>query len=168
MSSRADRLMAAWAEAWSGRDPDAFTPLCALEVTYEDPFTSVPLQGPAALAAHAQELWSAFPDARLEPTGPVLTAPGHLAAPAKLLAHQRGSLGGLPASGRFLIVHGITVAALTDDRLRRVRVFFDRYGAAQQLGLLPAAGTLGEKALLVLRGYGVRVTGGGGGGELED
>lgn len=167
MSSRAERLMAAWADAWSGGDPEAFTPLCTLDVSYEDPVTAVPLLGPAAIAEHAQQLWGAFPDARLEPTGPVMAGSGHIAAPAKLLATQRGSLGGLPASGRFVIVHGITVASVQDDRLRRVRVFFDRYGAAQQLGLLPSAGTLGEKALLALRGFGVRVTGGGG-GDLED
>jgi hypothetical protein len=45
---------------------------------------------------------------------------------------------------------------LDDGRLRRVRAFFDLYDAAVQLGVLPARGTLGEKALLVLRGFGLR------------
>jgi hypothetical protein len=40
--------------------------------------------------------------------------------------------------------------------LLRVRAFFDLYDAAVQLGVLPARGTLGEKALLVLRGFGLR------------
>jgi hypothetical protein len=40
--------------------------------------------------------------------------------------------------------------------LLRVRAFFDLYGTATQLGVLPARGTLGEKALLVLRGVGLR------------
>lgn len=164
--ARAELLMAAWAEAWCQRDPAAFTPLCALEAAYEDPLTEVPLSGPAAIGAHAELLWSAFPDARLQPTGPVLIGEDHVAGPAKLLAHHRGQLGSLPSTGRFVIVHGITVAVVADNRFQRLRVFFDRYDAAQQLGLLPQSGTLSEKALLVLRGFGLRVTGGG--GELED
>ena len=34
------------------------------------------------------------------------------------------------------------------ERLWRVRAFFDLYDAAIQLGVLPARGTLGERALL--------------------
>jgi hypothetical protein len=37
-----------------------------------------------------------------------------------------------------------------------VRGFFDLYDAATQLGVLPGHGTLGEKALLMLRGFGLR------------
>ena len=40
--------------------------------------------------------------------------------------------------------------------LWRVRAFFDAYGAAVQLGLLPEPGSLGGKALLMLRGFGLR------------
>jgi hypothetical protein len=35
-------------------------------------------------------------------------------------------------------------------------VFFDLYGAATELGVLPRPGTLGEKALLMLRGFGFK------------
>jgi hypothetical protein len=38
-------------------------------------------------------------------------------------------------------------------------VFFDAYGAAVQLGVLPARGTLSERALLALRGFGLRLDG---------
>ncbi len=40
--------------------------------------------------------------------------------------------------------------------LLRVRGFFDLYDAATQLGVLPGRGTLGEKALMMLRGFGLR------------
>ena len=46
-------------------------------------------------------------------------------------------------------------AELREDKLYRVRAFFDAYGAAVALGVLPRAGTLGEKALLMLRGFGL-------------
>ena len=37
-----------------------------------------------------------------------------------------------------------------------MRAFFDAYGAAVALGVLPRPGTLGGKALLLLRGFGLR------------
>ena len=45
---------------------------------------------------------------------------------------------------------------LRDERLLRVRAFFDVHGAATALGVLPQPGTVGEKALLLLRGFGLR------------
>ena len=44
----------------------------------------------------------------------------------------------------------------SEERLLRIRAFFDHYGAAVQLGVLPRPGTMGEKALLMLRGFGLR------------
>ena len=43
-------------------------------------------------------------------------------------------------------------------RLWRVRAFFDLYDAATQLGVLPKPGTLGQKAMLLMRGFGFRAT----------
>ena len=42
--------------------------------------------------------------------------------------------------------------------LQSVRAFFDLYDAATQLGILPGRGTLGEKALLMVRGFGLRAS----------
>jgi hypothetical protein len=42
------------------------------------------------------------------------------------------------------------------ERLWRVRAFFDLYDASDQLGVLPAHGGLGERALMMLRGFGLR------------
>ena len=73
-----------------------------------------------------------------------------------MLGTHRAALNGLPATNRFLVVHGIFYCEVRGDRLLRVRGFFDLYDAATQLGILPARGTMGEKALLVLRGFGLR------------
>jgi predicted ester cyclase len=153
-----DALFDAWEQAWSGRDPDAFGAVCDSEdVHYEDPLTSEPLESAEAIGAHATRLWSGFPDARLQKTGPRLVGPdGHAAAPVKLLATHTAELYGLTPTGRFVIVHGVTVAQVRDDRLHRIRMFFDLYDAATQLGVLPRPGTLGEKALLLMRGFGLK------------
>jgi hypothetical protein len=94
----------------------------------------------------------------MEATGARLGDGRFVAAPVKLLATHRGELAGLPPTGRFVIVHAVFYCELDPRhrRLWRVRAFFDLYDAAVQLGVLPARGTLGERALLLLRGFGLR------------
>lgn len=154
--SALDDLLDRWQAAWSGKDPSAFAPICTADVHYEDPLTIEPLEGAAELGRHAARLWAAFPDARVERTGARLAGGRFVAAPCKLLATHRGPLEGLPATHRFVVVHCIFYLELRDEYILRVRAFFDLYEAAVQLGVLPARGTLGEKALLVLRGFGLR------------
>jgi len=150
------KLIDGWEAAWSGKDTTAFGPVCTADVHYQDPLTSEPLEGAAELGRHAARLWAAFPDARVERTGERLSDGKFVAAPCKLLATHREPLEGLPATNRFIVVHCLFYCELAHERIHRVRAFFDLYDAAVQLGVLPARGTLGEKALLVLRGFGLR------------
>jgi steroid delta-isomerase-like uncharacterized protein len=151
-----DELFDAWERAWSGRDPEAFAPLCDADVHYEDPLTPEPLSGAEAIVERAQQLWTAFPDARLQPTGPRLTDGQHASAPAKLLGTHRGAIGNFTPTQRFVVVHVVFFAELRESKLLRIRAFFDAYGAAVALGVLPRPGTVGERALLMLRGFGLR------------
>jgi steroid delta-isomerase-like uncharacterized protein len=153
-----DAMIDGWEAAWSGKEPSAFAEVCSPDIHYEDPVTAQPLEGRDALVAHAARLWAAFPDARLERIGARLTDGRFVAAPSKLLATQREPLEGLPASNKFIVVHCVFYCETEDDRLLRVRAFFDLYDAATQLGILPGRGTLGEKALLMLRGFGLRAS----------
>jgi steroid delta-isomerase-like uncharacterized protein len=155
-ASSVDGLIDAWEAAWTDKDVAAFSEVCAEGVHYEDPLTPEPIEGVEAIVAHAQRLWDAFPDARLEQLGPRLSDGRFVAAPSKLLATHREPLAGLPASNRFMVVPCVFYCELEDERLLRVRAFLDLYGAATQLGILPGRGTLGEKALLMLRGFGLR------------
>jgi steroid delta-isomerase-like uncharacterized protein len=151
-----DELIDGWQAAWSGKDPAAFGEVCAAGIQYEDPLTDAPLEGIGALSAHAARLWAGFPDARMERTGERLSDGKFLAAPCKVLGTHRAPLEGLPATNRFVVVHCVFYCELQHHLLLRVRAFYDVYEAATQLGVLPARGTLGEKALLMLRGFGLR------------
>ena len=159
--SYVDDLIDRWQAAWVGRDGGAFAAVCAPDIHYEDPLCGEPLESPDALAEHAARLWAAFPDARIERTGERLSDGRFIAAPFKLLGTHRGEIEGLAPTGRFVVVHLVCYCELDPDRTRlwRVRAFFDAYDAAVQLGVLPARGTLGEKALLMLRGFGLRARG---------
>lgn len=153
-----DDLIDRWQSAWSGRDADAFAELCAANVHYEDPLTPEPLVGAAALGLHARRLWAGIPDVRFERTGERLSNGAFVAAPVRVLGTHRARLGPIPATGRLLVVHGVFYGELERGRMKRVRAFFDVYAVAVQLGLLPNSGSLGERALLALRGFGLRAT----------
>jgi predicted ester cyclase len=159
--SDVDDLIDRWQAASVGRDRGAFAAVCAPDIHYKDPLCGEPLESPEALAEHAARLWAAFPDARIERTGERLSDGRFIAAPFKLLGTHRGEIEGLAPTGRFVVVHLVCYCELDPDRTRlwRVRAFFDAYDAAVQLGVLPARGTLGERALLMLRGFGLRARG---------
>jgi steroid delta-isomerase-like uncharacterized protein len=154
-----DALADAWEAAWSGGDPHAFAALCAPDVHYEDPLTATPLHGQAALVEHAARLWRAFPDVRLERAGARLTDGRFAALPARAHGHNTGALDALPASHRELEVHIVFWCELDlgRSRLWRVRAVYDAYGAALALGLMPRPGTLRNRAVLMLQGYGLRL-----------
>ncbi len=154
----ADALLDALQSAWTGRRRGAFREMCAPDVHWEDPFCAVPLHGPDALAEHAARLWEAFPDAKVETAGARLTQGRFVAAPVKLGGTHLGELDGVTASGRFVLVHAVLYCELDPPRekLWRVRVFLDGYDTAVQVGLLPKRGSLGERALMVARGFGLR------------
>ena len=151
-----DALFDAWERAWSGRDPGGFEPICDPGIHYEDPLTPEPLSGVRALTSHARALWRAFPDARVNQIGPRLSDGTHACAPVRVLGTHRGPLGRVAPTGRELVVHAVVYAELREGRLLRVRAFFDAYRAATELGVLPRSGTAGERALLMLRGFGLR------------
>jgi predicted ester cyclase len=114
------------------------------------------VQGADAIARRAAQVWAGFPDARLNSTGPRLSDGTHASAPAKLIGTHTEPLEGLPPTHRQVVLHVVFFAELRDERLFRVRAFFDAYGAAVTLGVLPKPGTLSEKALLMLRGFGLQ------------
>jgi steroid delta-isomerase-like uncharacterized protein len=158
-----DDLFDAWQAAWSGRRGEAFQALCVPALHYEDPLTEAPLTTRDALVEHLERLWLAFPDLFVERTGPRLGDGSFASAPCRLAGTNTGPLGTLPATGRAVSLHVVFFCQLRDGgadgspgRLRRVRAFCDLYRAGVQLGLLPARGTLGARALLALRGFGLR------------
>jgi steroid delta-isomerase-like uncharacterized protein len=152
----ADELFDRWQAAWSGRDVRLFESLCTPSFHYEDPLTPEPLQGLRALAGHAQRLWDAFPDIRLERSGERLASASFAVAPVRVLGTHAYALDALPATGKPLDFQAVFFCELDDGLLRRARAFFDVYDVGVQLGVLPARGSLSAKALLALRGYGLR------------
>ena len=150
-----DRFLAAWSAADFASELAA---VCAPDLHYEDPLTFSPLVGSPALGAHVARLRTGAPDARLEASGEVLGDGRFVAAPVRVVATHTGTLGEFPPTGKPIVVQAVLYCELDDDRarLQRVRAFFDLYDAAIQLGVLPKPGSAGARALLMLRGFGLR------------
>jgi steroid delta-isomerase-like uncharacterized protein len=149
-----DELAARWRAAWQG---DGFEPCCTPDVAYEDPVAIDPLRRVDALDGYAIKIRAAFPDLRVEATAPPLSRGQHVCVPWRAAGTHRGDIGAfVPASERFVSLHGLHYLELSDGQVRRARGFFDLYDAATQLGLLPARGGMGESVLLMLRGFGLR------------
>ena len=152
----ADELAAGWLAAWTGRSD--FAGCCAPDVQYEDPLATEPLRGVDALSGHAARLRDFLPDLRVERTGMTLTGGSYACIPWRAAGTHKGATPSLPATNRFVALHGLHYLELTDGSIRRARGFYDLYDAATQLGLLPARGGVGESVLLLLRGFGLRAT----------
>ena len=161
MTAATQRLVERFEAAWSAADlAQELADTCAADLHYEDPLTfKGPLHGPGALAEHAGLLRTAAPDARLESSGPRLTDGRFVSAPVRLLGTHTGELESFPPTGRAIVVQAVFYCELDEARARlwRVRAFFDLYDAAIQLGVLPKPGSVGGRALLLLRGFGLRV-----------
>jgi steroid delta-isomerase-like uncharacterized protein len=153
-----EELVDGFQSALTGRDRSAFAAVCALDVHYEDPLTGPALRGIDALGDHAAKLWVAVPDARVARAGERVTDGRFLAAPVRVTGTHTGELPGMPPTRRTFSVHAVLYCELDPprERLWRVRAFFDLYDASVQLGVLPAHGGMGERALMLLRGFGLR------------
>ncbi len=156
--SAADELIDRFQSALSGHDPAAFAGCCAVDVHYEDPLSDGPLTGLDALAAHAARLWAAFPDVQVQRAGERLTDGRFVAAPCRVTGTHRGEHHRLPATKRPLSVYALLYCEVDADAalLWRIRAFYDAYESGVQLGVLPKPGSFGERALLMMRGFGLR------------
>ena len=135
-----------------------FEACCTPDVAYEDPIAVEPLRGVEELDRHAVQLRACSPTSPSRPPRRALGRGGHVCVAWRASGTQRGDIGTLlPASEqRWSRYTACTTSSSSDGRVRRARGFFDLYDAATQLGLLPSRGGLGETALLLLRGFGLR------------
>jgi predicted ester cyclase len=154
---RITTLLDAFEVAWSGPSALAFGVALAPDAHYEDPLLRGPLRGPERVAQHAARMRVAFPDLTFTRHGPPMVGGTLISQGVRLRGTHRAEIGHIPSTDRDLDVSAVIVADLAGSgmRLARVRIFFDRYEAAVQLGVLPRERSLAERALLALRGFGL-------------
>ena len=138
-----DGLAADWRAGWQGA---GFEGCCTPDVSYEDPVAvRAAARGRGARPATPARCAAPFPTCAWRPPHRRSARGEHACVPWRALGTHRGDIGTvLPATDRFVALHGLHYLELSDGAVRRARGFFDLYDAATQLGLLPARGGAGE------------------------
>ena len=121
-------------DAWNRRDPAAVLATMAEGGTYTDPGTHGPISG-QAFAAYMQGFFAAFPDVSFAIASVGLAAPDLVAAQWVMRGTNRGSMMGLPPTGKTIEVNGADFIRVADGRIRSVEGYFDSRAVPEQLGL---------------------------------
>lgn len=62
----------------------------------------------------------------------------------KATGTHQGELMGIPATGKEIVVHGVNISRIEDDKLVEAWNSWDGLGMLQQLGVIPSMGEGGE------------------------
>ena len=120
--------------AWDDHDPAAVIACFNEEGSYCDPVAGKPLQGDA-IGQHAQSLFDAFPDLKLELICNTQASNGMIAAPWLLFGTHDGPLAEHQATGKPVVLHGCDFITVSNGKIDAVQGFFDPNDIFRQLGL---------------------------------
>jgi steroid delta-isomerase-like uncharacterized protein len=142
-----------WLAAWNSHEPDRLLELMTEDITYEDSAWPQPMRGHADVREFLGSTWRAFPDLAFERVGSALIAPAGLRAAFwwRGRATNTGPIDppGAPATGARVEFEGADFHEYRDGKVAGLRIVFDMADVARQLGMLPARGSLGERAMVL-------------------
>lgn len=138
--------------AWTSHDPEAVAACAAPDVVWIDPALPEPARGRAGVADFARSSFAAFPDlAFSEPGDPAIAGDGRAAyAPWRMTGTNTGPIDppGFAATGRSIEVRGFDIWQFRDGLIWRYEAIYDAFDLARQLGLMPAADSFAERAMV--------------------
>lgn len=142
--------------AWNGRDAGAMDALVTDDIVWFDPALPEPARGKAQVRAFMDASWRAFPDLRFsQPDPPFMVEQDDRVAWAW---RMQGTFDGEPMdppgfapTGRAMDVRGVDEWIMRDGRIAHYRATYDVNELARQLGIVPARGSGGERAMIALQ-----------------
>jgi steroid delta-isomerase-like uncharacterized protein len=133
------------------------------DIVWADPALPEPARGIPAVQEFMRTSLRAFPDLRFgEPDPPTLAASGDVILWAWYMeGTHRGTIDppGFAATGRAMRVEGVDRWTMREGRIARYRAFYDMNDLARQLGIVPAAGSRIERAMVALQRLQARLGG---------
>ena len=107
------------------------------EVVWRNIATGEAYNGKAEIGAFLEELFAAVPDLELDVT---LRVPRgrFVAEEYELRGHHRGTLFGIPATGRHLVIRCVSMVEMRDARWREDRFYYDVSSVLREMGLFPS------------------------------
>jgi steroid delta-isomerase-like uncharacterized protein len=155
-----DEFAHQWFDAWNRRDGGALGTLCTEDVEFFDPAIGT-IHGRDAVANWVRTCAQAFPDYRFEEPEPGYISRDRAKAivPWRMVATNTGPLDppGFAPTGKSCVIDGVDHWWFSDGLVGRYRADYDLNGALRQLGLVPEAGSRGEKVLVSLQRAATRV-----------
>ena len=149
-----------WLEAWNAYDPEGLAQLCTEDVEFTDPAIGT-VHGRAAVADWVRTCMRAFPGYRFEEPEPVYLSSDRpkVIAPWRMIGTNTGPIEppGFAATGRSIVLDGVDHWWFRDGLVERYRADYDSNGLLRQLGLVPASGSRGERAMVQLQRAGARL-----------
>ena len=126
-------------DAWNARDLDAFDEIIAPEAEDHDPQNPFrEMRGPAGAKRAAEMYHSAYSDGRFNVHEQL--AEGDLVVTRWTgTGTHDGELMGMPPTGKWVEVDGITIDRIADGKIAESWTCFDTLGMMQQLGAIPEA-----------------------------
>lgn len=140
-----------WHEGWNSHEADRVLGLLTEDVEVRDDSWPKTMHGHAEVREFVQALWRAVPDMTFE----LLDGPYVIPGEPRASLHWRGSgtftgpmvPPGFAPTGRRWEVDGVDFLEFRDGRIAKLRVALDMMTVARQLGVMPAAGSRGERAM---------------------
>ena len=155
------QFCARYVAAWNGHDAAAMADLVTDDVVWEDPALPAAARGVAAVQEFMRTGWVTFPDLHFDETdAPHCTFEGtQVAWRWRMRGTMTGPIEppGFGPTGRSMEAEGVDLWTLRDGRIARYRAFYDMNDVARQLGIAPAPGSVGEKAVAALQRLQARV-----------
>ena len=147
--------------AWNSHDPDRLLGLMTDDIVYDDSAWPTQMRGHADVRAFLTSAWVALPDLTFELVEGPYVVPGK----PKAAFHWRGTATftgpleppGFRPTGRRAEFEGVDFHEYRDGLLARLRIDFDLMDFARQVGLLPARGSRGERAMAATQRLSMRL-----------
>lgn len=127
--------------AWNTHDPHQIDALFSSDCVLNDCAIAEPLRGHRGLRRAVLFNFLAFPDVRFEMVSQVCQG-DRIALEWRATGTQRGRFMGIPATGRAVILDGVTLLTVRDGLICHLRRMWDIAGVIRQLGLLPELPTI--------------------------
>lgn len=134
MQGDKDRLTELLIQLWNTGSADAANEIYATNAERYDPMNTEPSRGPEGNTAYTSAVRSGFPDFTLTVQDTVIEENRRVSRWTCTATHE-GNFQGLAPTGKRVKIEGLTWARTENGKIVEERVYFDRLGFYEQLGV---------------------------------
>jgi steroid delta-isomerase-like uncharacterized protein len=138
MSDTAIGLIEQHMSAWSKGDVEGVLACMAPDVVYEDVGLQQVFTGREGMRGFAEVLLAAIQDLTWTPQR-IFASGSCVSTEWRLTGTQTGDFPGIPATGKFFDIPGVSVTEVANGLIRGQRDYWNMLDLLQQLGIVPAA-----------------------------